>query len=179
MKLQCISPFQNIHTEGGEDLLPLLPTLCHSFLTGWMNEWHFLCIPKIPLHYLFIIYNMTWQAIVSCSSPFHLLAPLLLDSWLASPLLPSCPLWLMMDERRSRQAFTISQLQELELQALIFNYMALGIPIPSHLIFPFRRSFGLDPFSLHSSSKFFNFLHKYHQVCWFASKWGRPCIMAP
>ncbi|XP_020582469.1 growth-regulating factor 1-like isoform X2 [Phalaenopsis equestris] len=44
----------------------------------------------------------------------------------------------------SRYPFTASQWQELEHQALIFKYMASGIPIPSDLILPIRRSFLLD-----------------------------------
>ncbi|XP_020252246.1 growth-regulating factor 1-like isoform X1 [Asparagus officinalis] len=60
---------------------------------------------------------------------------------------------MIMDFSRIRQPFTTSQRQELELQALIFNYMASGIPIPSHLILPFRRNFSLQPISLHHSSK--------------------------
>ncbi|KAK8950709.1 Growth-regulating factor 1 [Platanthera zijinensis] len=41
----------------------------------------------------------------------------------------------------SRYPFTASQWQELEHQALIFKYMASGLPIPPDLIVPIRRSF--------------------------------------
>ncbi|KAI0495973.1 hypothetical protein KFK09_022280 [Dendrobium nobile] len=44
----------------------------------------------------------------------------------------------------SRYPFTASQWQELEHQALIYKYIASGIPIPSDLILPIRRSFLLD-----------------------------------
>ncbi|XP_038985423.1 growth-regulating factor 1-like [Phoenix dactylifera] len=51
----------------------------------------------------------------------------------------------MMSGRSScRYPFTPSQWQELEHQALIFKYMASGIPIPSDLILPLRRSYLLD-----------------------------------
>ncbi|XP_038983703.1 growth-regulating factor 1-like isoform X2 [Phoenix dactylifera] len=45
---------------------------------------------------------------------------------------------------RSRYPFTESQWQELEQQALIFKYLARGIPIPNDLILPIRRSLLLD-----------------------------------
>ncbi|XP_010936937.1 growth-regulating factor 4 [Elaeis guineensis] len=45
---------------------------------------------------------------------------------------------------RSRYPFTESQWQELEHQALIFKYLAAGIPIPNDLILPIRRSLLLD-----------------------------------
>ncbi|XP_072979860.1 growth-regulating factor 1-like [Typha angustifolia] len=51
---------------------------------------------------------------------------------------------MMMSGRSSRYPFTPSQWQELEHQALIFKYMVSGIPIPSDLILPIRRSFLLD-----------------------------------
>ncbi|KAI4344594.1 hypothetical protein L6164_011801 [Bauhinia variegata] len=41
---------------------------------------------------------------------------------------------------RSRYPFTPSQWQELEHQALIYKYMASGIPIPSDLLFNIKRS---------------------------------------
>ncbi|XP_020588561.1 growth-regulating factor 1-like isoform X2 [Phalaenopsis equestris] len=44
----------------------------------------------------------------------------------------------------SRYPFTASQWQEMEHQALIFKYMASGIPIPPDLIIPIRRSFLID-----------------------------------
>ncbi|KAJ0981137.1 hypothetical protein J5N97_009392 [Dioscorea zingiberensis] len=50
----------------------------------------------------------------------------------------------MMSGRGSRYPFTATQWQELEHQALIFKYMASGMPIPSDLILPIRRSFLLD-----------------------------------
>jgi hypothetical protein len=43
-----------------------------------------------------------------------------------------------------RCPFTASQWQELEHQALIYKYMASGVPIPSDLLLPLRRSFLLD-----------------------------------
>ncbi|KAK8966964.1 Growth-regulating factor 1 [Platanthera guangdongensis] len=50
---------------------------------------------------------------------------------------------MMMNGRNSssRYPFTASQWQELEHQALIFKYMASGLPIPPDLIAPIRRSF--------------------------------------
>ncbi|KAH7679925.1 Growth-regulating factor protein [Dioscorea alata] len=50
----------------------------------------------------------------------------------------------MMSGRGTRYPFTATQWQELEHQALIFKYMASGIPIPSDLLLPIRRSFLLD-----------------------------------
>ncbi|XP_068660291.1 growth-regulating factor 1-like [Aristolochia californica] len=44
---------------------------------------------------------------------------------------------------RNRSPFTASQWKELEHQALIFKYMMSGVPIPSDLLYPIRRSF--DP----------------------------------
>ncbi|KAK8941804.1 Growth-regulating factor 1 [Platanthera guangdongensis] len=44
----------------------------------------------------------------------------------------------------SRYPFTASQWQELEHQALIYKYMVSGIPIPSDLLLPIRRSFLLE-----------------------------------
>ncbi|WOL03915.1 growth-regulating factor 1-like [Canna indica] len=41
--------------------------------------------------------------------------------------------------------FTASQWQELELQALIFKYMASGIPVPPDLILSLRRNHFMDP----------------------------------
>jgi len=61
---------------------------------------------------------------------------------------------LMMDEGWSSRPLTTSQLQEFERQTLVFNYMVLGIPVPSHLVLPFKRSYSSDPFSLHPSSKY-------------------------
>ncbi|KAH0451458.1 hypothetical protein IEQ34_018757 [Dendrobium chrysotoxum] len=48
-----------------------------------------------------------------------------------------------MNEKKSSSGhlFTASQWQELEHQALIYKYMVSGIPIPSDLILPIRRSF--------------------------------------
>lgn len=51
---------------------------------------------------------------------------------------------MMSGRSSSRYPFTASQWQELEHQALIFKYMASGIPIPPDLIIPIRRSFLLD-----------------------------------
>ncbi|KAF9614698.1 hypothetical protein IFM89_019826, partial [Coptis chinensis] len=46
----------------------------------------------------------------------------------------------MMLSSRNRNPFTATQWQELEHQALIFKYMASGMPIPPDLIFPIKRS---------------------------------------
>ncbi|KAL5728610.1 hypothetical protein ACHQM5_001677 [Ranunculus cassubicifolius] len=46
----------------------------------------------------------------------------------------------MMLSSRNRNPFTPTQWQELEHQALIFKYMAAGMPIPPDLIFPIKRS---------------------------------------
>ena len=106
-------------------------------------------LPMHPLSDTYIIYYMTHHCFLlphlscfslCCFSSLFLLSLLML---------------LMMDEGWSRQPFTTSQLQELERQALIFSYMALGIPVPSHLVLPFKRSFSSDPFSLHPSCKAF------------------------
>lgn len=51
-----------------------------------------------------------------------------------------------MNARQRPLAFTASQWQELEHQALIFKYMVAGIPIPSDLLYPFRR--GMDALSM-------------------------------
>ncbi|KAL0909709.1 hypothetical protein M5K25_020600 [Dendrobium thyrsiflorum] len=51
---------------------------------------------------------------------------------------------MMSGSSSSRYPFTASQWQELEHQALIYKYIASGIPIPSDLILPIRRSFLLD-----------------------------------
>ncbi|PIN18287.1 hypothetical protein CDL12_09046 [Handroanthus impetiginosus] len=42
---------------------------------------------------------------------------------------------------RVKHGFTWMQLQELELQSLIYNYIKAGIPVPTHLILPIWRSF--------------------------------------
>ncbi|XP_068650301.1 growth-regulating factor 10-like [Aristolochia californica] len=39
-----------------------------------------------------------------------------------------------------KSAFTFLQLQELEHQALIFKYMAAGVPVPFHLVLPIWKS---------------------------------------
>ncbi|XXG81693.1 hypothetical protein AAC387_Pa09g2268 [Persea americana] len=52
----------------------------------------------------------------------------------------------MMNARQRPFPFTASQWQELEHQALIFKYMVAGIPIPSDLLYPFRR--GMDALSM-------------------------------
>ncbi|XP_074588915.1 growth-regulating factor 6-like [Curcuma longa] len=49
---------------------------------------------------------------------------------------------------RSRYPFTLSQWQELELQALVFRYMASGIPVPSDLVPCIRRRPFVDPQTL-------------------------------
>ncbi|XP_042505280.1 growth-regulating factor 3-like [Macadamia integrifolia] len=41
----------------------------------------------------------------------------------------------------SRPPFTASQWQELEHQALIFKYLMAGLPVPSDLVLPIRKSF--------------------------------------
>ncbi|KAH0459798.1 hypothetical protein IEQ34_010461 [Dendrobium chrysotoxum] len=61
---------------------------------------------------------------------------------------------MMSGRSSSRYPFTASQWQELEHQALIFKYMASGIPIPHDLIVPIRRSFLLDSTSTSPSLAF-------------------------
>ncbi|KAK2989140.1 hypothetical protein RJ640_027214 [Escallonia rubra] len=55
----------------------------------------------------------------------------------------SSPTGLGLSHGRSCQkylGFTFSQLRELEHQALIYQYMVAGHPVPSHLIFPIWKS---------------------------------------
>ncbi|KAG9458063.1 hypothetical protein H6P81_002571 [Aristolochia fimbriata] len=49
----------------------------------------------------------------------------------------------MIPARNNKSPFTATQWKELEHQALIFKYMMSGVPIPSDLLYPIRRSF--DP----------------------------------
>ncbi|PIA49853.1 hypothetical protein AQUCO_01300537v1, partial [Aquilegia coerulea] len=44
--------------------------------------------------------------------------------------------------KHGKSTFTFLQLQELEHQALIYKYMAAGIPVPSHLVLPIWKSLG-------------------------------------
>ncbi|CAL1361863.1 unnamed protein product [Linum trigynum] len=44
-------------------------------------------------------------------------------------------------ETLMRSAFTVSQWQELEHQALIFKYMMAGLPVPPDLVLPIQKSF--------------------------------------
>ncbi|XP_054808043.1 growth-regulating factor 1-like isoform X2 [Prosopis cineraria] len=59
----------------------------------------------------------------------------------------SLSLWLMMNGGKNRFPFTPSQWQELEHQALIFKYMASGIPIPPDLVFSIKRASLNSPLS--------------------------------
>lgn len=43
--------------------------------------------------------------------------------------------------KRSFLGFTILQLQELQLQALIYKYIEAGLPVPYHLVLPIWQSF--------------------------------------
>ncbi|KAK8941876.1 Growth-regulating factor 1 [Platanthera guangdongensis] len=89
----------------------------------------------------------------------------------------------------SRYPFTASQWQELEHQALIYKYMVSGIPIPSDLLLPIRRSFLLEStrispslaFPPHTPCKidnsvslsplcFITFSLRHHNMLWF--QWG-------
>uniref|UniRef100_A0A2N9HFA7 Growth-regulating factor n=1 Tax=Fagus sylvatica TaxID=28930 RepID=A0A2N9HFA7_FAGSY len=63
---------------------------------------------------------------------------------------------------RNRFPFTASQWQELEHQALIFKYMASGIPIPPDLLFTIKRSC-MDSSSI--SSKLFSH-HQPQHIGW-------------
>ncbi|GLT78312.1 hypothetical protein SLA2020_498520 [Shorea laevis] len=45
--------------------------------------------------------------------------------------------------------FTVLQLQELQLQALIYKYMEAGLPVPHHLVLPIWRSFASSLDSSH------------------------------
>ncbi|KAG7012709.1 Growth-regulating factor 5 [Cucurbita argyrosperma subsp. argyrosperma] len=47
---------------------------------------------------------------------------------------------------RNRLPFTAAQWQELEHQALIFKYMASGIPLPPHLLFTINTTSFHSPF---------------------------------
>ncbi|XP_042409166.1 growth-regulating factor 1-like isoform X2 [Zingiber officinale] len=51
---------------------------------------------------------------------------------------------MMMGGGGSIYPFTLSQWQELELQALVFRYMAAGIPVPSDLVVCIRRRLFVD-----------------------------------
>ncbi|PIA27675.1 hypothetical protein AQUCO_07600086v1 [Aquilegia coerulea] len=55
----------------------------------------------------------------------------------------------MMMSARNRNPFTVTQWQELEHQALIYKYMASGMPIPPDLIFPIKRSLDSSRFFPH------------------------------
>ncbi|KAG7021343.1 Growth-regulating factor 5, partial [Cucurbita argyrosperma subsp. argyrosperma] len=61
---------------------------------------------------------------------------------------------------RNRFPFTAAQWQELEHQALIFKYMASGIPLPPHLLFTISTT------SLHSPFVSTLFPHQYAHVGW-------------
>ncbi|XP_072957412.1 growth-regulating factor 12-like [Typha angustifolia] len=48
-----------------------------------------------------------------------------------------------------KRAFTFMQLQELEHQALIYKYMAAGVPVPVHLVLPIWKSVAASSFGPH------------------------------
>ncbi|KAH7851859.1 hypothetical protein Vadar_017441 [Vaccinium darrowii] len=52
-----------------------------------------------------------------------------------------------MSESSSRLAFTATQWQELEHQALIFKYMVSGLPIPPDLLVPLKKSLDFSSLS--------------------------------
>ncbi|GAV79591.1 WRC domain-containing protein/QLQ domain-containing protein [Cephalotus follicularis] len=52
--------------------------------------------------------------------------------------------------RESSSGFTIFQLQELQLQSLIYRYMEAGVPVPYHLIAPIWKSFASSLSALNS-----------------------------
>ncbi|KAK8538061.1 hypothetical protein V6N13_096150 [Hibiscus sabdariffa] len=47
--------------------------------------------------------------------------------------------------------FTVFQLQELQLQSLIYKYMEAGLPVPNHLLLPIWKSFAGSLGGLHGS----------------------------
>ncbi|KAJ3680069.1 hypothetical protein LUZ60_016347 [Juncus effusus] len=51
--------------------------------------------------------------------------------------------------RAQRPSFTFMQLQELEHQALIYKYMAAGVPVPLHLVLPIWKSIAASSFGPH------------------------------
>ncbi|CAN6480303.1 unnamed protein product [Victoria cruziana] len=51
-----------------------------------------------------------------------------------------------------QSAFTFMQLQELEHQALIFNYMVAGVPVPLHLVLPIWKSVVSSPIGMFQPS---------------------------
>lgn len=63
--------------------------------------------------------------------------------------------------------FSLSQWQELELQALIFRYMLVGASVPPELLQPIKKSL------LHSSPYFLHHYQptacKFHSTTWFLS----------
>lgn len=63
-----------------------------------------------------------------------------------------------------RSAFTVSQWQELEHQALIYKYLMAGVPVPPDLVLPIQKSFDSTShrFFHHSSSKLQLFDHLFN-----------------
>ena len=61
--------------------------------------------------------------------------------------------------------FTVFQLQELQLQSIIYKYVEAGLPVPHHLLLPIWKSVtgslgGLhtSPYQLYSGCKYLNHL---------------------
>ncbi|WOL10007.1 hypothetical protein Cni_G18761 [Canna indica] len=63
-----------------------------------------------------------------------------------SPLMLGLGLGLGRGQGASKPVFTFMQLQELEHQALIFKYMAAGLPVPVHLVIPIWKSVAASSF---------------------------------
>ncbi|PKA54210.1 Growth-regulating factor 12 [Apostasia shenzhenica] len=60
-----------------------------------------------------------------------------------------------------KAAFTFMQMQELEQQALIYKYMAAGLPVPLHLVLPIWKSVAASASSgRHCSPRTSSFLHQ-------------------
>ncbi|RWV80284.1 hypothetical protein BHE74_00045875 [Ensete ventricosum] len=63
-----------------------------------------------------------------------------------SPLMLGLGLGLGTGPGASKPVFTYMQLQELEHQALIYKYMAAGLPVPGHLVLPIWKSVAASSF---------------------------------
>ncbi|CAL9094690.1 unnamed protein product [Musa textilis] len=63
-----------------------------------------------------------------------------------SPLMLGLGLGLGTGPGASKPVFTFMQLQELEHQALIYKYMAAGLPVPVHLVLPIWKSVATSSF---------------------------------
>ncbi|XP_064934921.1 growth-regulating factor 12-like [Musa acuminata AAA Group] len=67
-----------------------------------------------------------------------------------SPLMLGLGLGLGRGVGASKPVFTFMQLQELEHQALIYKYMAAGLPVPVHLVLPIWKSVAASSFGHYS-----------------------------